>query len=120
MKKTVGIIGGMGPDATVDLFSKIVKYTDANSDQENIHLVIDNNTSIKDRSSYILNYDNSPEEELKETALKLQEYGVDFLAMPCNTAHFFHDSIQQSLKIPLLNMIEETAIYVKKNSKEKS
>jgi len=120
MKKTVGIIGGMGPDATVDLFSKIVKYTDANSDQENIHLVIDNNTSIKDRSSYILNNDNSPEEELKKTALKLQGYGVDFLAMPCNTAHYFYDSIQQSLNIPIINMIEETAIYVKKNYKGKT
>src|SRR6056297_758139 len=96
-KKTVGIIGGMGPDATVDLFSKIIKLTDANSDQENIHLIIDNNTSIEDRSNYILYNDNNPEEKLKKTAVKLQDYGVDFIAMPCNTAHYFYDSIQESL-----------------------
>ncbi len=120
MKKIVGIIGGMGPEATVDLVNKIIHYTDAQSDQEHIHMVIDNNTSIKDRSNYIINNIDSPEEELIETAVKLENYGVDFIAMPCNTAHYFYNKIQKSLKIPLVNMIEETAIYIKNNTKNKA
>jgi aspartate racemase len=120
MKKIVGIIGGMGPEATVDLVNKIIHYTDAQSDQEHIHMVIDNNTSIKDRSNYIINNNNSPEEELIETAVRLENYGVDFIAMPCNTAHYFYTKIQKSLKIPLVNMIEETAIYIKNNTKNKA
>lgn len=114
-KKTVGIIGGMGPEATADLFEKIIYFTDANSDQEHIHLVIDNNTSIKDRSYYILNKKNSPEEELIKTAQNLEKYGVDLIAMPCNTAHYFYEKIQLSINIPLINMIKETAIYLKEN-----
>lgn len=120
MKKIVGIIGGMGPEATVDLVNKIIHHTDAQSDQEHIHMVIDNNTSIKDRSNYIINNIDSPEEELIETAVKLENYGVDFIAMPCNTAHYFYNKIQKSLKIPLVNMIEETAIYIKNNTKNKA
>jgi aspartate racemase len=120
MKKIVGIIGGMGPEATVDLVNKIIHYTDAQSDQEHIHMVIDNNTSIKDRSNYIINNIDSPEEELIETAVRLENYGVDFIAMPCNTAHYFYESIDNSVNIPVINMIEETALYIKKNFKNKN
>ncbi len=117
IKKTVGIIGGMGPEATSDLFKKIIYFTDANSDQEHIHLVIDNNTNINDRSYYILNKQNSPEKELIKTAQTLEKYGVDFIAMPCNTAHYFYEKIQLSVGIPILNMIKETATYLKENKK---
>ncbi|MDW7668012.1 MAG: amino acid racemase [Bacillota bacterium] len=118
IKKTVGIIGGMGPEATSDLFEKIINFTDANSDQEHIHLVIDNNTDINDRSHYILNKENSPEKELIKTAQKLEKYGVDFIAMPCNTAHYFYEKIQLAVGIPILNMIKETATYLKENKKD--
>lgn len=110
MSKMVGIIGGMGPMATIDLFTKVVSNTYARCDQEHIHLLIDNNTSIPDRSSYILDGSDSPLPELLASANRLIKSGADILAMPCNTAHYFYDAIAQELpdNIIFLNMIEET------------
>lgn len=114
MSKIIGIIGGMGPLATVDLFKKIVLYTQASCDQEHIHLIIDNNTEIPDRTSYIISNGENPEKYLIESAIKLQAMGADALIMPCNTAHYFFDKIQAQIKIPLLNMVEETAKEIKR------
>lgn len=112
MKKTLGVIGGMGPLATVKLFEKIVLLTDAQSDQEHLHIIIDNNTLITDRSAYILVGGEDPRSELISSAKKLQDMGADFLIMPCNTAHYFYDEIVDNIEIPFLNMIEETAKYI--------
>lgn len=112
MKKTLGVIGGMGPLATVKLFEKIVLLTDAQSDQEHVHIIIDNNTLISDRSAYILEGGEDPRVELINSAKKLQNMGADFLIMPCNTAHLFYNDIVDNINIPLLNMIEETAKYI--------
>lgn len=118
MNKTLGIIGGMGPLATVKLFEMIVLMTRANSDQEHIRILIDNNTSVPDRTNYILNMvGDDPRIELRKSAQSLEKAGVDFLVMPCNTAHYFYDEITQEIGIPFINMIEETAIYVKDNHK---
>lgn len=116
MKKTIGVIGGMGPLATVKLFEKIVLKTDAKTDQEHLHILIDNNTLIADRTSYILNGEQeNPLDELIISAKKLQSMGADFLIMPCNTAHYFVEDIRKGLQIPLLNMLEETARYIIEN-----
>lgn len=107
--KIVGIIGGMGPLATVDLFNKIVTLTDAEKDNEHIHILIDNNTEIPDRTDYIINNGKNPEKFLIKSAVKLELMGADFLIMPCNTAHYFYDKIIPYINIPFINMIEETA-----------
>lgn len=113
MDKILGIIGGMGPLATVDLFEKIVLLTDAKTDQEHLQILIDNNTRIPDRTNYILhNTGEDPAVELIESALKLQSIGADYLVMPCNTAHNFYDEIVEAIDIPFLNMIEETGKYI--------
>ncbi len=110
MKKIVGILGGMGPLATVKLFEKIVLLTDAKSDQEHLQIIIDSNTSIPDRTSYILDEKaRDPKPQLLESALRLERAGADFIIMPCNTAHNFYDYIKENINIPFLNMIEETA-----------
>ena len=109
MSKTIGILGGMGPLATVDLFRKIVTLTDASCDQEHIHVIVDNNTEIPDRTSYIISGGKNPEESLIKSAVKLQSMGADVIIMPCNTAHYFYDKIAANINIPFLNMIEETA-----------
>ncbi|MDO4556404.1 MAG: amino acid racemase [Lachnospiraceae bacterium] len=114
MYKTIGIIGGMGPAATCDLMSKIVKQTDANDDQHHIHVCVDCNTNIPDRTEAILHHGKSPVPELVKSAIKLQTVGANVLVMPCNTAHYFYDNILSYLDIPLLNMPEETARYLKK------
>lgn len=115
MGKVLGIIGGMGPLATVKLFENIVSLTEANSDQEHVHILIDNNVSIPDRTDYILGKSKiSPREELIKSAIRLEEIGADYLVMPCNTAHRFYREIVEEINIPFLNMIEETAKYIKK------
>ena len=79
--KTIGIIGGMGPMATVDLMQKIIQATDAHEDQEHIHILVDNNTDIPDRTAAILGRGPSPLPELLKSAERLTAQGADFLIM---------------------------------------
>lgn len=107
-KKIVGIIGGMGPLATADLFKKIVLNTKANIDQEHIKVLIDNNTDIPDRTSAIIHNGKNPVPQLVKSAVMLWAMGAQILVMPCNTAHYFYSEVQKSVEIPVLNMIELT------------
>ncbi len=109
--KTVGIIGGMGPLATVHLFERIVLRTKAQKDQEHIRVIIDNNTNIPDRTKAILSKGESPIKELVNSARLLEKSGANFLIMPCNTAHFFIDDIKKCVNIPFINMLEETVNF---------
>ena len=113
MKKTIGIIGGMGPLATCDLFRKIIDITDASCDQEHIRICIDNNTEIPDRTAAIVAGGTDPVEQMSRSAKGLQVMGADVLIMPCNTAHYFHKRVAETVKTPLLNMLEETAAYAR-------
>lgn len=114
MKKTIGIIGGMGPLATCDLFHKIIEVTDAASDQEHVHVVIDSNTLIPDRTAAILAGGEDPVPQLSASAKKLESIGADVLIMPCNTAHYFYDQVAPCVEIPFLHMIRETAAVIKR------
>lgn len=115
MSKTVGIIGGMGPKATADLFNKIIHYTDASCDQEHLHILVDSNSQIPDRSSYILGKGENPIKKLTETAMRLKDGGAEILIMPCNTAHYFYDELTECVNVPFINMIEEVEKYIVKN-----
>lgn len=115
MKKTVGIIGGMGPMATADLFKKIIMNTPASKDQEHLHVLIDNNTNIPDRTAALLEGAESPLPQLKESADRLANAGAEFLIMPCNTAHGFYEPLSAYAKIPVLNMIDLTMKALKKD-----
>lgn len=108
-KKTVGIIGGMGPSATALLFQKIIDYTDATADSEHIHIVIDNQPTIPDRTTAILKGENAPAKEICKVGEKLVAYGAELIAIPCNTSHYFYSYIQEKLPVPVVNMIAETA-----------
>ena len=108
-KKTVGIIGGMGPGATALLFQKLIDYTDAKSDAEHMHIIIDNNTAIPDRTTAILKGENTPALYIVESGKKLEMCGAELLLIPCNTSHYFYDDIQEQLSVPVVNMIAETA-----------
>ena len=113
-EKIIGILGGMGPEATVDLFYKIIKLTPAEKDQEHLRIIIDNNPKIPDRTAAILGEGEDPLPFLQETARNLERSGADFIIIPCNTAHYFLTRIQDSVNIPIINMIAETAAEVKK------
>ena len=114
-KKTVGIIGGMGPAATALLFQKLIDYTDAKSDAEHMHILIDNNTEIPDRTTAILNGENTPALCICESGKKLEQCGAEMLLIPCNTSHYFYDYIQEHLSVPVVSMIAETAKVCLKN-----
>ena len=109
MKKSIGIIGGMGPMATCDLMKKIIENTEADCDQDHIRMYMDNNTNIPDRTAAILAGGQDPRPALTESAAKLQTMGADLLIMPCNTAHFFIEDVRKVVDIPVLNMQQETA-----------
>ena len=111
-KKTLGIIGGMGPLATADIFNKIILFTDADCDEEHIHILIDNNPKIPNRTKAILEGNDKPFDFILESARKLENIGADILLIPCNTSHVYYDRLCESVKIPIINMIEETAKHV--------
>lgn len=109
MKKTVGILGGMGPAATCDLMEKIVALTAAASDQEHIHMIADVNTSIPDRTAAILHGGPDPVPEMVKSARRLETAGAELILMPCNTAHYFYDPVAESVSAPVLHMPRLTA-----------
>jgi aspartate racemase len=111
--RTIGIIGGMGPLAAARLFERIVVLTKACNDNEHIPLIIDNNTNIPDRTKFILNDGDNPTRELVRSAIRLEMMGADVIIIACNTAHYYYDEITKFVRVPIINMIEETAKYIK-------
>lgn len=109
MKKSIGILGGMGPLATADLFRKIVLMTDAASDNDHIRIYIDDNASIPDRTAAILCGGTDPVPAMTDSLQKLAACGADCIIMPCNTAHYFLPRLQAQTDIPFLSMLEATA-----------
>lgn len=114
MKKTVGILGGMGPLATAELFRNITLLTDAASDNEHLRVIVDSNASIPDRTAAILHGGEDPRPQMIASAKLLQNAGADFLIMPCNTAHYFLSDVASQVSIPFISMIEETVREVER------
>lgn len=111
--KRIGIIGGMGPLATIDIYSKIVKLTNASKDQDNIPIVIDNYPQIPDRTAYILGGTQDPYPYLKESALRLKQAGCEAVCMACNTAHFFADRLVNETGINLIHIAKNAMDSIK-------
>lgn len=109
MKKTIGILGGMGPMATADLFRKIVSLTDAKSDSDHIRIYIDNNAAIPDRTAAILHGGADPLPAMTESLQKLLACGADCLLIPCNTAHYFLPPLQAQTQVPFLDITQVSA-----------
>lgn len=109
MKKSLGILGGMGPMATADLFKKVVANTKAESDNAHIRIYIDNNAQIPDRTAAILADGVDPIPAMADSAKKLQACGADCIIIPCNTAHYFVPRLKEHTDLPILSMIDETA-----------
>ena len=113
--RKVGILGGMGPEATVLLMKKIIECTKAQDDQDHIPLLVDNNTQVPSRIEAIINKNGSdPLPELCKMASSLEKNGASALAMPCNTAHLYIKEIRKQIKIPFISIVEESAAYLKK------
>ena len=119
MSKTVGILGGMGPLATADLFTKIIQLTPAKVDQEHLRIIMDNHPQIVSRVDSINSIGESPLPQMIESARLLEKAGVDFIVMPCNTAHFWYDDIQNAIGIPMLSIITAAVEHVSGQSSGK-
>jgi aspartate racemase len=107
--KTIGILGGMGPAATVDLFDRIVKATPVRRDQDHLPIVIVNNPAVPDRSQAILHGGADPTPAMAAGLRQLAGMGADFAVIACNTAHYYLDALRIQSQIPILDMIQETA-----------
>jgi aspartate racemase len=106
--RIIGILGGMGPEATVDLYRHIINLTPVTKDQDHIKVIIYSNPKIPDRTEAIVAGGESPLPYLIESAQFLEKGGAGIIAIPCNTAHHYLKEIQIRTAIPVLNMIEET------------
>ena len=112
IQKTIGIIGGMGPMATADLFMKLIQFTAAAKDAEHMHILVDNNPKTPDRTAAIVHGAESPLPYLIASGKRLETAGADFLLIPCITSHYFLDDLTRELQIPVMSIIEETAKYL--------
>jgi aspartate racemase len=105
-EKVIGILGGMGPEATLDCYSKIISSTPAKTDQEHLRVIIDSNPKVPDRTAAIIAGAESPVPILVAGCRTLQKAGADFIIIPCVSAHFFLDEIQSQIALPILSIFD--------------
>ncbi|WP_144142735.1 amino acid racemase [Paraburkholderia sp. BCC1884] len=109
----VGVVGGLGPAATVDFMAKLVRNTPAACDQDHLKVMVEQNPQIPDRTAALLDDGADPTLALYAACRTLEDGGADLIAIPCNTAHAFVERIQPSLGIPIVNMLTCTADYLR-------
>ncbi|HET9014303.1 MAG TPA: amino acid racemase [Thermomicrobiaceae bacterium] len=107
--RVVGILGGMGPLATADLYRKIIEFTPAHRDQDHLHVIIDADPTVPDRTEALLRGGEDPTPWLVAGGRRLRAAGAAFIVMPCNTAHAFLPRVQPLVEIPFVSMIAEAA-----------
>lgn len=116
----LGVIGGMGPLATVKFYDKIVLNTEAHNDNEHIDLIVLNHSTMPDRTKCIIeNKDIEFLNEIKKDLEILERIGIDVVAIPCNTSHYFYDEFKNFTNLKIINMIEETILEIKRRGIKK-
>ena len=113
-KFKVGVVGGVGPAATVDFMRKVVQLTRAACDQDHIKMIVEQNPQIPDRTAHLLSGGEDPTISLLATCKRLEEGGADIIAIPCNTAHAFVEKIDAQLNVPILNMLHEVRVHIQR------
>ncbi len=112
----LGVLGGVGPLATIYFAELVIRYTDAATDQQHVSMIILNHAAIHDRTNYILDRSEpNPLPQMTDDAKTLEKAGADYIVIPCNTAHFFYDEIQNAVDTHIINIIEETVLHIKNN-----
>ena len=107
-RKVVGVLGGMGPEATVGFMARVLELTPAEVDQDHVHLLVDQNPGVPSRHEALFNDGQSPGPTLAAMAKRLQDAGADFLVMPCNTVFAFADAVRGAVNIPLVSIVDVT------------
>lgn len=107
--KTLGIIGGLGPLPTAYLSQLLALYSDVSKDQDHINILSHSYPSTPDRTAFILGESKmSPLPMILKTGQELCKLGVDLIAIPCVTSHYFYKEISKEMGVPVVNMVEET------------
>jgi aspartate racemase len=114
-KKTIGILGGMGPEATLDCFGKIIRNTPARQDRDHFRVIIDSNPMVPDRISAILGVGESPVPAIVKGCRVLEKAGADFIIIPCVSAHIFLDDIRAQSHLPFLSIFDAVADAIKRD-----
>ncbi|MFO7543899.1 MAG: amino acid racemase [Trueperaceae bacterium] len=107
-RPVIGVLGGMGPEATLDFYAKLIAATPASTDQDHLHVIIDADPSVPDRSAAIAGTGPSPGPQLAAMARRLEAAGADVLVMTCNSAHAFQDEVTAAVGIPFVSIVEES------------
>ena len=108
-EKTIGILGGMGPEATLECYAQIIKNTPAKTDQQHLRVIIDSNPKVPDRTAAIIGKGPSPVPILLHGCRTLQTAGADFIIIPCVSAHFYLAEIRQQVQLPILSIYDAVA-----------
>ena len=111
-RKKIGVIGGVGPSATIDFLNNIILNTPATRDQDHVQMIIDHDPTIPDRTENLLRNGPDPTIALFAACKRLESNGANLIAIPCNTAHAFIEEIQSNLSVPIINMIFETVQHI--------
>lgn len=112
----LGVIGGLGPVATAHFMELVIRMTRAEKDQEHLDMIIYNIPSIPDRTAYILDHSKeSPLPRMIQLGKELRRQGAACIAIPCFTAHYFYEELSQSIDLPIINALRETALYLKEH-----
>lgn len=114
MKKTLGIIGGLGPMASAQFMELLTAMTDAVTDQEHIEAILYSRPATPDRTAFLLGKsEEDPLPFMRETGLRLEQMGAEVLAIPCMTAHSFFPQLQAAFHAELLNPITGSAALLR-------
>ncbi|UCF09752.1 MAG: amino acid racemase [Candidatus Bipolaricaulota bacterium] len=105
----IGILGGMGPEATAAFYTRLIDLTAAHRDQDHLHVIIDADPAIPDRTAALLDGGESPVPAMRAGIARLVAAGADLIAIPCNTAHVWIDDLRLDVEVPIVDMIRETA-----------
>ena len=116
----LGILGGMGPMATVDFFGKLVQQTTSATDQRHIPTVVWSVPQIPDRSNFIIDQIESPYPELRKGVMTLQSIGATAIAIPCNTAHYWHDELVRNTGMRIFHIADAVIEELKNNQIDKN
>lgn len=111
--KLIGILGGMGPEATAECYLKIIRATSARKDQEHFRVIIDSNAKIPDRTEAISGRGENPVPEMIHAAKNLEKLDVEVACIPCMTAHYFIEDVQKEVSYPLLNAFLELKKFIR-------
>ncbi len=116
--RVIGVLGGMGPEATIAFYSHIVSATPAGRDQDHLRVIIDSNPEIPDRTAAILGEGESPVPAMAAGIDALQRAGADFVTIPCVSAHAFIEELKQTVHLPVLSILDVVAEAVQQHPRQ--